>query len=441
MIAGAQHWTYALATDVKVSRNDCGAVLRTAISETAIAGADELRAIELLAGAGASETQIQSHLGDTQCAALLYRLDRLALLARNLNSRGRRLASCEPRRPPTRALPEGPPPGPFRLSRLALARAEEGTICLEAPGSWARMRFHDRDLLPLLQDLAAGFAHPEASAEGGHPAEAILAVLAMMSWCELLDKSDREGWSSHDLLFHAGTRRGYGRARLGKIEPESERADGPVPSETGKGQRVALERPNLARLLADDPPFALVSERRRSVRRHGSAALTSGQLSEFLFRTLRDREGWRPYPSGGALYSLEAYLAAHRCRGLARGLYAYNPAMHELSLVAEAGPGLDGLLVAAADAADVDEPPQVLLLLAARFARGQRAYGDLSYSLVLKEVGAVFQAAMMAAAAMGLGVCPLGCGDLVLFSDLIGESPYVATSVGELMLGSLEIAQ
>ena len=77
-------------------------------------------------------------------------------------------------------------------------------------------------------------------------------------------------------------------------------------------------------------------------------------------------------------------------------------------------------------------------MLAAQYGRTQQLYGDLSYSLILKEVGAVFQAAMMAAAAMGLGTCPLGCGNFLLFSELIDMNPLIETSVGELMLGSLD---
>jgi oxazoline/thiazoline dehydrogenase len=86
----------------------------------------------------------------------------------------------------------------------------------------------------------------------------------------------------------------------------------------------------------------------------------------------------------------------------------------------------------------VTDRPQILLVLAARYQMTRHMYGDLSYSLILKEVGAVFQAAMMAAAAMGIGSCALGCGDSIEFSGLLGLNPRVETSVGELILGSLE---
>jgi SagB-type dehydrogenase family enzyme len=128
----------------------------------------------------------------------------------------------------------------------------------------------------------------------------------------------------------------------------------------------------------------------------------------------------------------------HRCLGVVPGLYAYDSALHELISVGEPGPGFDRLLADAAEAANIEGPPQILLVLAARYWRTQRVYGSLSYSLILKEVGAVFQVAMMAAAAMGLATCPLGCGDSILFSQLVGVDPLIESSVGELMLGTLE---
>ena len=58
-----------------------------------------------------------------------------------------------------------------------------------------------------------------AAAVAGLSETAVLAVLALMSWCGLLDRGDGDGWSAHDLLFHARTRRGYARVLLGKTSP------------------------------------------------------------------------------------------------------------------------------------------------------------------------------------------------------------------------------
>ncbi|WP_247455861.1 SagB family peptide dehydrogenase [Bradyrhizobium sp. 166] len=260
-----------------------------------------------------------------------------------------------------------------------------------------------------------------------------------MSQCGLLERSEQDAWSGHDLFFHTRTRRGYARTLLGKstLEGQSDHQFRTTAIANDE-RRLVLEPPILSSLFATDPPYAAVSARRQSVRRQGSTALTSGQLSEFLFRTLCEQGGRRPYPSGGASYPLQTYLAVNRCRGVAPGLYAYDATAHELIAVGGPGLGLERLLADAAGTANVDESPQILLVLTADYRRMRLLYEDLSYSLILKEVGAVFQVAMMAAAAMGLGTCPLGCGDSLLFSELIGVDPTIETSVGELMLGSLE---
>jgi oxazoline/thiazoline dehydrogenase len=427
--------TYALAPDVTVDPGEGGAFLVTATTRTWI-DCGELETLQLLTGG--SEISEGDAATDTNCAALLYRLDHLGLLVRVLSSRGRRLTACLPLRPPPEVPSARPPDGPLRFSPRALARVEANVVVLEAPGAWARMTVHDRDLLPLLHDLAIGRpAAAIAAAEIGHSEDAILAVLAMMSWCGLLDRADDEGWSCHDLLFHARTRRGYARVLLGKTESEERSAAPEREPLWAGGRRVPLEMPDLSRLLTKDPPHALVSERRHSIRRQGSHPLTSRQLSEFLFRTLHQRDGRRPYPSGGSCYPLQAYLAVHRCNGLAPGLYAYDPTLHDLAVVDKPGRGLDELLAEAAAAANIAETPHILLVLAARYERTRRVYSDLSYSLILKEVGAVFQTALMAAAAMGVGACPLGCGNSLLFANLARVNPLTECSVGEMIVGSL----
>jgi SagB-type dehydrogenase family enzyme len=407
----------------------------------------EFELINGLASGGRSETELlQSEQtierdpnAATRCAALLFRLDRAGLLARSLISGGHRLATCVPLRPPPGPPPpESPPETPVRLSPHAIARAEASAVGLEAPGAWARLILHDRNLLPLLHDLSVRRPVSElAKAAAGHAEDAIRALLALMSWCDLLDRGE-QGWSAHDLLFHTRTRAGYARALRGKVDRGVDpRVDLDEGISADGARRVPLKPPDLGRLLSEDPPHAVVSERRRSVRLQGSTPPTAAQLSEFLFRTLHERNGRRPYPSGGACYPLKAYVAVHRCLGVAPGLYAYDPVRHDLSTVSQPGPALDRLLAEAAGAAAVELPPQILVVLAAQFVRAQRIYPDIGYSLILKEVGAVFQAAMLAAAAMGLGACPLGCGNALLFSELVGIDPLIEGSVGELMLGSL----
>jgi SagB-type dehydrogenase family enzyme len=445
-------WTYTLAPDVDVQRADQRVLLRTAAGQARIEAPADIKAIELLAGSHSSEAQIRAGLRTSEsdsnagerCAVLLSGLERRGLLTRSLSISGRQLVSCVPLRPPPHDFPQRAPEGPLRLSPSAIMRAERNLMVIEVPGAWAKMIIHERALLSLLHDLAAGTPVGELTTE--FSAETIQAILALMDWCGLLDLSGSQtllsgsqDWPTHDLLFHVRTRAGYARGLRGKIAVKGDDRDPLGPNDTASAaHRIPLPQPDLHRLLADDPPHALVAERRRSVRQQGSAPLTAAELSEFLFRTLHERDGRRPYPSGGARYPLKAYVAVHRCLGLASGLFAYDPIRHELITAGEPGTALDRLLADAAGAAAIESAPQILVVLTAQYARMQRMYPDIGYSLILKEVGALFQAAMMAAAAMGLAVCPLGCGNAVLFSELVGIDPLTESSVGEIMLGSLQ---
>jgi SagB-type dehydrogenase family enzyme len=91
---------------------------------------------------------------------------------------------------------------------------------------------------------------------------------------------------------------------------------------------------------------------------------------------------------------------------------------------------------AAQSTAVAEDNVQVLLILAARFPRVAWKYESIAYALTLKHVGVVFQTMYLAATAMGLGPCAVGCGDADLFARAAGTDYCAETSVGEFLLGS-----
>lgn len=452
MISSAARWIYALAPDVRLECSETGTLLRSATDVTRLALDDgEIAMLRCLATGGGTDAVLRSAYHSTRpggdaenaCAALLYRLERAGLLARGIACDGHPLAWCVPSRAPAGPAPEQPPRGELRLSPFVVARTDGGTLSLETPGGWARVALQDRDLFPLLHDLSAGRTADElARAVPGRAEAAIHAVLALLRWCGLLvpDAGEVAPWSGHDLLLHTSTRRGYRRVRLGKLATEPQEGPSPSVSESKRAyrERIALTAPDLDQILTRDPPYGWVSSQRRSTREYGETPVSLHQISEFLFRTLHCRDGRRPFPSAGGRYPLRAHLVVDRCAGLEEGLYEYKSTLHALNRIAASERGLKRLLADAAGTANTPRRPQILLVLTADYPRIHRVYGDLSYSLILKEVGAVFQVAMMAAAAMGLGVCPLGCGDSLLFAELVGADPRIETSVGELALGTVE---
>ena len=69
----------------------------------------------------------------------------------------------------------------------------------------------------------------------------------------------------------------------------------------------------------------------------------------------------RPYPSAGASYELELYLAVGTCDGLAPGFYHYDAGAHALVPIGVPSEALKALLAGAAYVMGVPAPPQILI--------------------------------------------------------------------------------
>jgi SagB-type dehydrogenase family enzyme len=263
-----------------------------------------------------------------------------------------------------------------------------------------------------------------------------------------------ETWEFHDLLFHSRSRCGRSDRQFGATYRMPHRSPPPAFKTEVATEWFDLERPDAERLERDDPPFALVQQRRRSIREYGQRPLTAQQLGEFLFRVARSTRRWqsevqapvgpiemefsaRPYPAAGGLHELEFYLVVNSCQDLSNGLYHYDPQQHRLGRLSGPTRDTEFLLREAAGSAGIPwETLQVHIILAARFERLAWKYESIAYALLLKDVGVVYQTMYLAATAMDLAPCGLGCGDSDLFARAAGLDYYVESSVGEFLLGS-----
>jgi SagB-type dehydrogenase family enzyme len=341
------------------------------------------------------------------------------------------------------------------LSRFVVLRREGERIVVESPLAQASMEVHN----PAVTALIGALVHPlpDATTAGSLPAGVTDRILRDMRWAGLLVVPDSEEtapsirqWSPHELWFHTRSRMGnggyfgsdFGRTNWGKglYEPVPTRRE-PFP-----GHVVDLRRPDLKALRENDRPLTAVVEDRRSIREHDDDnPITVDQLGELLYRCARIRHSYLlegteclsgPYPSGGSVYELELYPVVRRVSGLDPGMYHYDTHEHRLRLVREPSPEVAQLLWTAAAAAIVRTPPQVLLVITARFGRLMRTYEEVPYSLVLKHVGVLYQTMYLVATSMGLGACGLGAGDPTAFTAATGLEYMVEGSVGEFMLGS-----
>jgi oxazoline/thiazoline dehydrogenase len=117
-------------------------------------------------------------------------------------------------------------------------------------------------------------------------------------------------------------------------------------------------------------------------------------------------------------------------------VYRYDPYEHGLAPMAEKGRLVDQLLDLAWRTADSRSRPQVYFAVTAQFQRLQWKYESMVYSVVLKDVGALYQTMYLVATAMGLAPCALGGGSSDVFNQVTGIDYYAESQVGEFLLGT-----
>lgn len=358
--------------------------------------------------------------------------------------------------------------GPVTLSRFALLRRDGAEFVLETATGAAVACTSSPALLALLTRLTT------AAAEGGLGPDAadrlaedlalprpvldrVMALLAANGFLAGPGAEDNRleaaQWSPHELYFHARTRMGLHELPYGGTYWAADRFE-PLPSRHpafSGNPAVELYRPDLDALRADDLTLTQVLETRRSIRAQDQTRpLTARQLGEFLYRTARVRgvrmDGGqeildRPYPAGGSLHELEFYPVLVGVDGIPDGMYHYDAHSHRLEQVPTSRGALRRLVDTSARLAQLEQPSQVTVVMAARFGRLMWKYQTMGYALVLKNVGVVYQTMYAVATAMGLAACALGGGDVEEFAVATGLDPLAESSVGEFVLGSAPAAE
>lgn len=350
-----------------------------------------------------------------------------------------------------------PPEAPFRLSRFAYLRQEDGQAVLESPRALVRIVLLDWRGGALVGAITGRTVLNEVEwPQGIDPqvAAAFANVLFSEGFLEPVDApvppieeaQALAEWSFHDLLFHQRSRQGRHRYPYGaSYRFEGVREPLPAVKPRGEGDFLVLPTPDLDALRAADPPFAEVVESRRSWRSNGPQPLTAGQLGEFLYRSarVRGRRGTeheeissRPYPGGGADYELEVYCLINRVEGIERGLYHYDPLEHGLEWICGWTDQVAAVAVDTCRKAPPGQIPDVQFAITARMMRLTYKYESIPYSVVLKDTGVLIQTFYLTATAMGLAPCAVGGGNSELFAAASGLSAFTEPQVGEFLLNT-----
>ena len=350
------------------------------------------------------------------------------------------------------------------LSRFAYMRRRANEMVLESPRAGALFKICDPKIAVALVALATPQHIKQLRRQKDFPG---IELLALLIDCQILFKVDAgdglrpaEGddnlvlWDFHDLLFHARSTEGRHANPLGGAYSYADTiAPLPAVRPSWPGKKIDLREASPATEATS--PAAKVLLGRHSTRDFDTQRpITLTELARFLdgtarvqseFKTPLDHGGGgggpelsyaaRPYPSGGASYELELYLAVDTCAKLPRGFYHYDAGGHALVPIETRGHQLDALLKGAELAMGVDAAPQILITIAARFGRVSWKYSSIAYALILKDVGALLQTFYVMATDMGLGGCAIGTTNIDLFAKMTGLDFHVEGPVGQFALG------
>ena len=330
-----------------------------------------------------------------------------------------------------------PPPTDASLDRFACLRRAEGGWLLESPLAGACLRISDLgalDVPVVRRALAAEGFLETAGGETGPRGQALAQ------------------WEFHDLLYHWHHRPGWHRDSVGATYPYIGEIE-PLPAvrPPWPGERISLP---VAADGAGGESLARVLEQRRSERFYDEERRISlTDLGALLDRAARVRDRYttpvgnalgktcefeltrRPYPNGGASYELEIYPIVDRCDGLDSGLYHYDAATHELVMIAGRTPDVEGILEEAKVATGYLADAQIVLAISARFARVMWKYKSISYGVILRNAGALYQSLYLTATDLGLSPCGLGTGNSARFARVTGLDPVIEGTVGDFILG------
>jgi len=198
----------------------------------------------------------------------------------------------------------------------------------------------------------------------------------------------------------------------------------------GEGAKTGLHKAYLRmpriELPAPSAPVVSLADAllsRASAYASRAAALSAEDLGTLFGLALGMRAGraQRTYPSGGALYPIEAYLVVSKESGIGPGVYHYNPTLHALERLWE--------VPAHIEAEDLVLRPDErlhasgLVVLTGVWGRSAAKYGDFAYVLALLEAGHISQNLLLTATALGLSTRPLAAFDSPAIETLLDLDP------------------
>jgi SagB-type dehydrogenase family enzyme len=350
------------------------------------------------------------------------------------------------------------------LSRFAYMRRRANEMVLESPRAGALFKICNPKIAAVMAMLSTPQQIRRLRRHSGFPG---IELLTLLVDCQILFKTDAAGgdglrpaegddslvlWDFHDLLFHARSTEGRHANPVGGVYPYVG-VFSPLPAvrPNWPGNKIDLRQFSDAHPEAISSAAKLLRERHSTREFDDQRPITLDELARFLDGVARVQSELqttldagdsptltytaRPYPSAGASYELELYLAVDKSEGLPRGFYHYDAGRHALAPISVRASELEAQLKGAGLAMGTSTVPQILITIAARFGRISWKYSSLAYALILKDVGVLMQTFYLMATDMELGGCAIGTTNIDLFARMTGVEFHVEGPVGQFALG------
>jgi len=250
-------------------------------------------------------------------------------------------------------------------------------------------------------------------------------------------------WDPIDLAMQR--QRSYGgrfavSERVGKSPSPVKNVTGISSYKLSKPQKIVQRKVSLEEVL----------DKRKSIRKYSNKHISLADLSYFLYHSARiknvfpSKEGTlteRPYPSGGARYPLEIYVVNNRINKIEKGIHYYDPLKHQLILINKNKiyQKRFNQFVKRVLYPNLKREPDVIFIITAVFARTMWKYDKLGLSLILSDLGCLYQTMYLIATELNLAPCPVGKIDEELVRKWTGLDWFEEGHVGTFMLGVPEV--
>lgn len=391
-------------------------------------------------------------------AAIVLRLRDAGFLQTTLISKSGALATSLPFPGLHRAIFPNQVGGSVRLCEFTCLRPPDLSSPTDTPALWmlespratGRILLHAPFTLTLIRELhkPAGVGRLKTIVGSDPRRTGLFAMLDDAGFLRSDESSQQDGWTFHELMFHARTRQRIAAMLTGRSERCSfKRAHRQVPRIEST---VELERDTKLESKAALAPLGQVLQARRSQAPKADHPISIGELATLLKLSFgraschphSSARHSMPYPSAGAFYAAAPYLSVDSCRGLAPGIYQYVAENHTLHRFQTEENGWSDIMTQWGDRPGPAPGgrPQVVLHLVADLSLIAAKYPGLMYSLLSKETGAIIQTLHLVGAALNLSVCALGSGSSDLFEKATGLNYYEHPCIGEVLLSGRSVS-